>query len=96
VAAPVHKPGCVLDPVHWLRHAVAAAGWLVGTEPAEDGVDQISAQLLTDSLAHFGELDDWATVTLHDLALHATAGLPEPDRFGGWCSCGATGTEPDA
>lgn len=91
MTAPEHQPGCILDPVHWLRHAVAAAGRLVSTEQSERSPDRVSAQLLTDSLAHLAELDDWATVTLHDLARRAAAGLPEPDRFSQMCSCGATG-----
>ncbi len=64
-----HAPGCVLDPVHWLRHAIAAAGRLVSPQEDDDvrHVDRWAAGLLLDTLAHFAELPDWATVTLEDV-----------------------------
>lgn len=40
-----------------------------------------------DMLAHFVELDDWATVTLRDVANHAT--LMNQERFKHMCTCGA-------
>ena len=90
--APQHQPGCVLDPVYWLRHAIAAVGRLVplNDDPDLDVVDRIAAGALTDTLAHFAELPDWATVTLHDVAQQAT--LMNQDRFDEFCTCGATGS----
>jgi hypothetical protein len=88
----VHQPGCPLDSVHWFRHAVAAAGCLAEDKP-DDHVDRVSATSLTDTLAHFAELDDWATVTLRDIADHATLMNWELNqkRFRGMCTCGAHG-----
>jgi hypothetical protein len=86
-----HAPGCVLDPVHWLRHATAAAGQFVAadSDPADvPQYDRVSAEALTDSLAHFAELSDWSTVTLLDLARNAT--LMNDGRFDQFCTCGAT------
>ncbi|MFE3429780.1 hypothetical protein [Streptomyces sp. NPDC059171] len=85
-----HQPGCPLDPVHWLRHAVAAAGNLAQEEP-EGGLDRVSAMSLTDALAYFAELDDWATVTLKDVARHANLMDSElnQERFKSACNCGA-------
>jgi len=88
VTAAQHRPGCVLDPVHWLRHAIAAAGMLVNPRPDDHSVDRISAGALTDALAHFAELDDWASITLHGVAQHAT--LMNNGRFDATCTCGAT------
>lgn len=83
-----HAPGCVLDPAHWLRHAIAASGRLALPQNDELGtVDMKSAEALADTLAHFAELDDWATVTLRDIARHAT--LMDEERFGSQCTCGA-------
>jgi hypothetical protein len=42
---------------------------------------------LADALAHFAELDDWATATLRDLANHAT--LMNQEQFKHMCTCGA-------
>ena len=84
----IHQPGCVLDPVHWLRHAVAAAGHLTQEDPPAHA-DRVSAVSLTDTLAHFAELDNWAEVTLRDVADHAT--LMNQDRFKHLCTCGAYG-----
>ena len=75
--------------VHWLRHAIAAAGRLARAEEADPDdlafVDRASAGLLTDALAHFAELSDWETVTLLDIAEHATP--MDDDRFAGDCTC---------
>ena len=93
--APVeHLPGCALDAVHWLRHAVAAAGRLAQPHPDDYNVDRKSAEALTDALAHFSELDNWATVTLRDVAMHST--LMDEGRFGYLCTCGAAnpGSQP--
>jgi hypothetical protein len=85
-----HAPGCVLDPVHWLRHAIAAAGRLIKPEgdPEIDHVDRMAAESLADTLAVFAETADWATTTLRDVAQHAT--LMDNDFFHGMCTCGAT------
>jgi hypothetical protein len=84
-----HRPGCVLDPVHWLRHAVAAAGLLAQPAGQQDpDADRRSAEALTDALAHFAELDDWASVTLLDVTRHAN--LMASGRFDQMCTCGAT------
>jgi len=85
--SPEHSPECVLYPVHWLRHAIAAAGRLVARDP-DTAVDQVSAEALIDGLAHLAELEDWATVTLLDLAKHAT--LMDTEHFKQMCTCGAT------
>jgi hypothetical protein len=89
-APVVHQPGCVLDPVHWLRHAITAAGRLTHSPETDrdwDFIDRVSVEFLTDPLAHFAELPDWASVTLHDVAQHAT---PINDgRFDEFCNCGA-------
>ncbi len=85
-----HKAECPLSSVHWLRHAVAAAGCLIQTNPPQH-LDRTSAVSLTDTLAHFAELDDWATVTLQDVADHATLlnQKMNQERFKSWCKCGA-------
>lgn len=87
-----HAKGCPLYSVHWLRHAVAAAGLLIG-QPAEQGADEVSAMALVDTLAHFAELPQWEAVTLKDVAEHATLmDTPENrERFGPQCTCGALG-----
>lgn len=61
----------MLDSMHWLRHAVAAAG-RVSLRGARPHTDRMSVMSLTDTLAHFAELEDWDTVTLRDVANHAT------------------------
>lgn len=46
---------------------------------------------LSDTLAHFAELDDWSTVTLRDVAEQATL-IKTPmnqERFKHMCTCGA-------
>lgn len=85
-----HQPGCALDPVHWLRHAAAAAGMLAQDKPV-GGADKTSAMALADGLAHFAELDSWATVTLKDLARHTNLMDSElnQERFKSACTCGA-------
>ncbi len=87
-----HEPGCTLYSVHWLRHAVAAAGRLVHAAADPEGpdelafVDRTAAGLLTDALAHFAELSDWETVTLLDIAEHASP-MDDDDRFAANCTC---------
>jgi hypothetical protein len=78
--------------VHWVRHAVAA-GRLVdrSAEQDSDAADAVSAIALADALAHFAELPEWETVTLKDVADHATLmNTPENrEPFGLSCTCGA-------
>jgi hypothetical protein len=85
----VHQPGCTLEYVHWLRQAIAAAG-VLAQEPRhvdDDAVDRMSVMALTDALAHFAELDSWASVTLSDIANQAT--LMNQEQFRSQCTCGA-------
>lgn len=82
----VHQSGCPLESVHWLRHATAAAGVLTHDEP-DPLADRKSAEALTDALAYFAELDSWSTVTLKDIADHAT--LMNREIFKNICECGA-------
>jgi hypothetical protein len=89
---PEHRPGCALDPVHWLRHAITSAGMTVTNQKVDPHVDRLSAESLMDTLAHFAELPDWATVTLLDVARHATL---MGKRFDAMCTCGATAQQPD-
>jgi hypothetical protein len=88
----VHAPGCTLESVHFLRHTAAAIGMLTHENP-EHGVDRVSVEALADTLARFAEQDDWASVTLKDLADHATLmNTPENrERFSHMCTCGALG-----
>lgn len=85
-----HAPGCVLDPVHWFRHAIAAAGRLIAPENDAEisHVDRTSAESLMDTLAQFAELDDYASIALREVALHAS--IMGDEFFGGMCTCGAT------
>lgn len=71
VAMVDHSMFCPLQEPGWLRHAVAAAGRLVSTDPVVDELrdaDRVSAEALTDALAHLAELPGWATVTLADVS----------------------------
>lgn len=88
----VHEPGCDLDSVHFLRHAAASAGLLTQESP-DPHVDRVSAASLADTLARFAEQDDWATVTLRDVADHATLMTTgeNRERFKAMCTCGALG-----
>lgn len=81
----VHADDCPLNSVHWLRHAIAASGRLAQEDPTL-GADRVSAMSLADAMAHFAELDDWSTITLKDIADHAT--LMNQERFGSQCTCG--------
>lgn len=83
-----HQPGCPLESVYWLRHAVAAAGVLTHDQP-DPLADRKSAEALTDALAHFTELSDWSTVTLKDVADQAT--FMNQERFAAMCECGSFG-----
>lgn len=84
----VHQQGCTLYSVHWLRHAVSAAGLLAQEDP-DTSADRVSVEALADTLARFAEQDDWESVTLKDVADHAT--LMNQDKFRGDCTCGAFG-----
>lgn len=88
----IHAPGCRLDSIHWLRHAIAAAGRLVNKANGEDDpfVDAISAGALTDTLGYFAELPGWESITLREIADSATI-MPEHEPFKHWCTCGAFG-----
>lgn len=78
----------MLDPVHWLRHAAAAAGHLANPPTGDDAfVDRTAAGALADTLAYFAEFDDWASVTLVDVAKHSNL---MDERFDAMCTCGAT------
>jgi hypothetical protein len=85
-----HAENCPLYSVHWIRHAIAAAGLGLQEDP-DSKVDRVSATALTDTLAHFAELPSWETVTLKDVAEHATLmDTPENrERFRRHCKCGA-------
>jgi len=77
--------------VYWLRHAIAAAGRLANPDADPDelvDVDRVSAELLADTLAHFAELPDWETVTLLDVAEHATPMSDNDNDFAVHCTCG--------
>lgn len=56
---------------HWHRHPL---------------VDRNAAESLADTVAHFAELDDWAAVTLLDVARQAT--FMTDGRFDHLCTCG--------
>ncbi|MFE6332975.1 hypothetical protein ACFVOK_07095 [Streptomyces sp. NPDC057798] len=90
----VHQRGCPLYSVHWLRHAVAAAGMLAHEHDPDPAADRVNAEALTDTIARFAEQDDWETVTLKDIADHAT--LMNQERFRSQCTCGAFGPVYDA
>jgi hypothetical protein len=85
-----HQAGCTLDPVHWLRHAIAAAGLLARPHPDDAFVDRTSAEAMTDTLAYYAQLDEWANVTLKDVAYRST--LMSDGRFDYLCTCGAATT----
>jgi hypothetical protein len=83
-----HAPGCALEAVHRLRDAAAAVGHLAALQVDGDrNVDRALAEALADGVAHFAELPDWATVTLRDVALHAS--LMDDDDFAVYCTCDA-------
>jgi hypothetical protein len=85
-----HRSDCALYAVHWLRHAVAAAGRLATDDP-DAAADKKSAMALIDTLAYFAELDSWETVTLLDVANQATLMNDEEARelVKHMCTCGA-------
>ncbi len=83
---PDHAQGCALDPIHWLRRAIVAAGRRVSPEDDQvHHVDWRSAIALTDTLAQSADLEDWADVTLLEVARRAA--LTDQERFGRSCTC---------
>jgi hypothetical protein len=86
-----HAPDCVLDPVHWFRHAVTAAGHLISEETSDDDkryYDRVSAMALIGTLADIGEMSAWRAITLLEVAEHATL-VHDDSRFPHHCTCGA-------
>ena len=82
-----HRPGCILDPVHWLRHAIGAANHLLSDDP-DPRADRVSARSLLETMERHAELDNgWASVTMLELAQEAT--LMDDERFAAMCTCGA-------
>jgi hypothetical protein len=84
-----HEAGCILDPVHWLRHAVGAANRLLSEEPDDDrdSLDRISAQALLGVVERHAEFSDgWATMTLREVTEQALDTLG-PDKFESLCTC---------
>lgn len=92
--AEEHEPGCALDPVHWLRHAVGAAQRLVSEDRDLDApnLDRTSAVALLNEMERHAEFDGgWREVTLYEVARNATL---LGDTFAGHCSCKPTGGGP--
>lgn len=82
----VHEPGCGLDPVHFLDHAVGALERLAsGSKEEAENADRLSAASLLNGLNHFIGQPGWRTVTLLDLALFAT--LMDEEKFPFLCRC---------
>lgn len=81
-----HAPGCVLDPVHWLRHAIAATNLRIGG--VEEAADRLSSESLLNSLEHHAEQDGWRTVTLLEITQYASL---MGEKFAHMCTCGLTG-----
>lgn len=82
-----HEPGCALDPVHWLRHALGAAQRLVSAEPDVEvaSIDKTSAAELLNVLERYAEFDDsWRNVTLYEVARGATL---MGGTFAALCTC---------
>ena len=82
-----HEPGCILDPVHWLRHALAATELLLGNGDEHDipHADRLSSAALRNALATFSEREDWRTITL--LEITEFASLMDGEKFSLWCTC---------
>jgi hypothetical protein len=82
-----HEPGCILDPVHWLRHALGAAQRLLAEdpEPATPYLDRRAAVALLDELERHAEFDGgWRTVTLYEVTKRASL---MGDLFADHCKC---------
>ena len=81
--APDIEPGCILDPVHWLRHAIAPTN--VRIAGIDDSPDRLSSESLLNALEHFAEQDDWRTVTLLEVTQYASLMGRQFERS---CTCG--------
>lgn len=79
-----HEPGCVLDPVHWLRHAVAAIN-LQLNDPTRPNPDRLAAASLLNALEHFAEQENWRTTNLLEVAQYASL---MGETFASSCTCG--------
>ncbi len=54
---PQHEPGCTIEPVHWMRHAIAATNKrIAGDEP---NADRLASESLLNALEHFLNRPDW-------------------------------------
>lgn len=81
-----HDPGCVLDPVHWLRHAIEATNMRIsGDEEEQATADKLSSASLLNALEHLAEQEDWRTVTLLGLTQFVSL---MGEKFPGMCTCG--------
>lgn len=60
---------------------------MLAQEDPDDFADRTSAMALADTMARFAEQNDWETVTLKDVADHAT--LMNQEQFRHMCTCGA-------
>ncbi len=80
-----HQPGCTLDPVHWLRHALAATLRLLDpTQAGNPAIDRLSSAALMNGLEHFAEQSDWRLVTMLDVTRFASL---MDDSFEEHCTC---------
>ncbi len=86
MTAPEHEPGCLLDPVHWLRHAIAATNRRISGEAISP--DRLASESLLNALEHFAERPDWRTVTLLEVAQYASL---MGEKFSQSCTCGRGG-----
>ncbi|MFD3729787.1 hypothetical protein [Streptomyces sp. NPDC058671] len=66
-----HADACPLSPVYYLRHAIEATEELLQPSPPSDAA-KIHATQLLHALNHFANLSHWDSVTLRDVAEHAT------------------------
>jgi len=71
-----------LDPVHWLRHAVAATNLRIAGEKRD--ADRLASESLQTAVEHFPEREDWRTVTLLEVAQYASL---MGEKFAGHCTC---------
>lgn len=80
-----HLPGCALDPVHWLRHALAATLRLLDPTQADNpAIDRLSSAALMNGLEHFAGQSDWRLVTMLDVTRFASL---MDDSFEEHCTC---------
>jgi len=79
-----HWSGCALDPVHWLRHALAATLRLLDPTQADNpAIDRLSSASLMNGLEHFAGQSDWRLVTMLDITRFAFL----MDSFDEHCTC---------